>query len=313
MLRHALRSLVILPLLTLACGPDDDERATACGELEARNLDELVLCNGLDDAVLARVELPDGPAPPGGWPGIVLLHGSSGLFRPAKVGCSEELHGRFAEWGELLTQRGFAVIMPASFMSRGYCDGYEAGPDEDDEERLVDRAFDAAAAANWLCADRRIDCARLGVLGFSNGGSVAMLVMHEDLGDAEDPRLHSLTMPRLAAGVAYYPGCGLDRQLATRLDDELFDRYFFPTGRMWIPHAGKDPLVDDCKELRDPQVKAVAIDRGIKKDWFQLEIYGGATHGFDVWEQGDPYVNRNARDDAQVLTLAKLERWLERK
>jgi dienelactone hydrolase len=302
-------SLSFVPLLGACQG---DGGAGSCGgDLQARNPNEVVLCNAQGEPVIARVALPStATATAGRLPGVVLLHGSAGLYRKESGECTEELIGRFTEWAQLLTERGYAVIMPESFYSRGSCDRPPSG--YDDPELLVTRAYDAAAAANWLCKHPRVDCSRLAVLGFSNGASVAMLVMHEDLGDAHDPRLHTLEYPPFAAGVAYYPGCGLESELASKLDDEQFDRYFFPTGPMWIPHASKDWLSERCEELRDPQVKAVAIERGIKKDWFQLEVYAGARHGFDVWFEGRPYADREARDDAQKRTLAKLEDWLER-
>ena len=298
-----------MPLVTLvAC--QQNEVPGSCGELDPRNPDELVLCTSRHEPVLARVALPTSPPPSAGWPGIVLLHGSSGLFRPDERGCSEILHGRFADWAKLLTDRGYAVIMPASFYSRGHCKPEGGDATEDDERELVSRAHDAAAAANWLCRNPQVDCSRLAVLGFSHGASVAMLVMHEDLADAEDPRLRSLEYPPFAAGVAYYPGCGLDSQLANSLDEAEIDRYFFPTGPMWVPHASRDHLVKSCKKLRDPQVRAVAIDRKIKKDQFQLEVYPGARHGFDVRGEHGSHSDRHAREDAQRRTLAKLEDWL---
>jgi dienelactone hydrolase len=302
----AISSLVIL----FGCQADELGAAVSCGDLEPRNDSEVVLCTAEREPVLARVALPSGAAPAGGWPGVVLLHGSSGLFLPDEHGCSEALHGRFADWADLLTERGYAVVMPASFYSRGYCSP-EGGDSSHYQDRdLVTRAYDTAAAANWMCRHPQIDCSRLAVLGFSHGASVAMLVMHEDLGDAEDPRLRSLEYPPFAAGIAYYPGCGLDSQLANQLDDAQIDRYFFPTGPMWIPHAGKDALAKPCKDLRDPQVRAVSNQRGIKTDMFQLEIYPGARHGFDV-HAGKHGVDRQARDDAQRRTLGRLKRWLE--
>lgn len=297
--------------LLVGCQLDNDG-TESCGELEPRNEDEVVLCTALDEPVLSRVALPSSPPPPGGWPGVVLLHGSSGLFLPDEHGCSEMLHGRFADWAKLLTDRGYAVVMPASFYSRGYCEPDEGDSTHYGERELVTRAYDAAAAATWLCRHPSVDCSRLAVLGFSHGASVAMLVMHEDLSDAEDPRLRSLEYPRFAAGVAYYPGCGLDSQLANQLDEAQIDRYFFPTGPMFIPHAGKDKLARACEELRDPQVKRVAIERGIKTDMFQLDIYPGARHGFDVYAgKYGSGSDRHARDDAQRRTLGKLGRWLE--
>lgn len=296
--------------MTLVIACQANEGPESCGGLEPRNADEVVFCTALDQPVLARVALPTGDPPAAGWPGVVLLHGSSGLFQPDEHGCSETLHGRFTDWAELLADRGYAVVMPASYYSRGGCKPDEGDASEDDERELVTRAYDTAAAAEWLCRHPQVDCSRLAVLGFSHGASVAMLVMHEDLSDAEDPRLHTLSYPPFAAGVAYYPGCGLDSQLANSLDELQLERYFFPTGPMWIPHASKDHLAKRCKQLRDPQVKTVAIDRGIEKDWFQLEVYPGAKHGFDVRAEHGSKADRHARDDAQKRTLGKLDDWL---
>jgi dienelactone hydrolase len=296
--------------VTLTLGCQGNNAAATCGGLQARNADEVVLCNALGEPVLARVALPATASEfTGRRPAVVLLHGSAGLFREHGDTCTEEPYGRFTEWAQLLTERGYAVIMPESFYSRGSCD--RPPSDYEDPELLVARAHDAAAAANWLCGHPRVDCSRLAVLGFSHGASVAMLVMHEDLSDAVDSRLHSLDYPPFAAGVAYYPGCGLESELANELDEAELDRYFFPTGPMWIPHASKDWLSERCEELRDPQVKAVAIDRDIEGDMFQLEIYPGARHGFDVWFEGDPSADRKARDDAQKRTLSKLQKWLD--
>ena len=50
------------------------------GRFEPRNELEVALCNDLEQAVIARVALPEGEPPVGGWPGVVVLHGSSGLF-----------------------------------------------------------------------------------------------------------------------------------------------------------------------------------------------------------------------------------------
>ena len=297
-----------------------------CVELDVRNDAERVLCNDLGEPVLARVAVPPGPAPAQGWPGIVLLHGSSGLYRPNTVAtaaatgeaCSEQLHMRFAEWEALLIERGYAVIMPASFASRGFCDADEdpvaAVPGADDDyvelERLVARSHDAAAAARWLCADPRVDCGRLAALGFSNGASVALMVLHEDPSDAADPRLQALDRPRFAGGVAYYPGCGLETQLAHTLDPAERERFYFPTGPIWVPHAGKDPLLDACKQLRDPQVADVAALRKVASDRFDLRVFGEAKHGFDGWQEGEPSSDRWARDQAQTETLARLDAWL---
>lgn len=301
-----------LCLLATACRPSGDG-ALECGSLDPRNADEVVLCNELDQAILARVALPEGAAPAGGWPGVVMLHGSGGLFAGGDD-CTEEINEQYRVWAALLNARGYAVLMPASFYSRGFCewDDKSSIPRElDDEERLVVRVFDAAAAANWLCDDPQVDCTHIAVMGFSNGASTALMLLHEDLDDTDDPRLHALDdIPALVGGVAYYPGCGLYGELANDLEAADIGRYYYPRAPVWVPHAGNDDLADTCEALRDPQVDVIGDQRGVDTDMFELEVYPNAEHGFDGWEDGDPVADFDAREDAQARTLARLAQWL---
>ena len=167
--------------LSVGCGPPGDG-AVACGELEPRNEKEVALCNDLGYAVIARVELPAGEPPAGGWPGVVVLHGSGGLFKDYDDSCTEAPRTQYQHWAQRLNDAGYAAIFPASFFSRGFCDWTKKAqrPREYTEtERLVTRVFDAAAAGEWLCDNPSVDCSRLAVMGFSNGGSTTVLLMHE--------------------------------------------------------------------------------------------------------------------------------------
>ena len=288
----------------------------ACGELAPRNANEIALCNGLDQAVIAPLALPEGEPPAAGWPGVVLLHGSGGLFGDEDKGCSEALQDRHRIWTETLTSRGYAVMAPASFFSRGFCDWHKSSkvPRQlDEHERLVVRTFDAAAAADWMCEDPRVDCSKIAVLGFSNGGSTTLVVMHADLAEAEDPRLHELASPtpRFVGGVAYYPGCGLHGEFSGDVSGSDLTGFYYPQAPLWVPHAEEDRLLERCEEIRDPQVDMVASDRGVSQDMFELEVYAGADHGFDGWDSGDPQADLDAFTDAQAQTFAHFEAWFQ--
>lgn len=303
----------VLLTLAIGCRPPGDG-AVECGQLEPRNDGEVALCNDLDQAVIASVAMPEGDPPPEGWPGVVMLHGSGGLFLAGDQDypCSETLQDQFRIWAQLLNDRGYAVVMPDSFYSRGFCDWQQTStvPREfDDHERLVARTVDAAAAAKYLCDDPHVDCSRLAVLGFSNGASITMMLLHEQLADAADERLRNLSPPSFVGAVAYYPGCGLEGELANRLGESEIDRYYYPSAPIWVPHAEKDKLLDTCEALRDPQVDAIAEQQHAGEDMFELEVYADAKHGFDVWFTGDPQADLAARTDAQTKTLAKLDEW----
>lgn len=311
MFRHGLAAFTLL-LLATACRPPGDG-AVDCGQLDPRNDDEVALCNELDQAVIARVAYPAGDPPAQGWPGVVVLHGSTGLFFAQDEGCSETMQDQFRIWADMLTERGYAVIMPASFYSRGFCDWTDTKtvPRKlDDHERLIVRTFDGAAAADHLCADGRVDCERIATLGFSNGASTVMMLMHHDHSQVADARLRELgNLPQFVGGVAYYPGCGLEGELAFNTDAANQDRFYYPSAPLWVPHAEKDKLLDTCEELRDPQVDVVAESLGVNDDMFEIEVYADAKHGFDVWFTGDPQADLDARIDAQARTLALFEAW----
>jgi dienelactone hydrolase len=289
--------------------------------LAPRNNREVLLCNDLGEPVIASVAVPEGDPPPGGWPGVVVLHGSGGLFfsggeddddEEDDETCTEVLQHQFHDWAERLTERGYAVVMPASYYSRGFCEwGDDNVPEDlDKHECLIRRTFDAAAAVNYLCDDSRVDCSRIAVLGFSSGAVATLLFMHEHYNDAQDPRLYDLEgVPPVVGAIAYYPGCGLEGEIINELDQAAVERYYFPRAPVWVPHAEKDPLLDDCEDVRDPQVDVVAEQHGVTQDMFDIHVYEDAKHGFDGASENGKEADFEASMDAQAKTLAKLAEW----
>ncbi|MFV8749279.1 dienelactone hydrolase family protein [Nannocystaceae bacterium ST9] len=320
-----MRSLVVLAfaMSLAACNPrPPGDGAQPCGSLEPRGPEEVALCNELEQAVIANVALPEGDPPAGGWPGVVVLHGSGGMYRASGEGdelgpCSMVLHDQFRIWRDMLTERGYAVAMPDSFYSRGFCEWSDAAQDMiprelTDHERLIVRLFDARAAQDWLCEQPGVDCDRLALLGFSNGASVALLAMQDDLTITLDDRLKAHGPNRPVRGaVAYYPGCGLEGELSSSTDADERERFLAPLAPILVQHGELDGLLDTCAELRDPQVDQVDDAAGRGDDWFDLRIYAGAHHGFDVWFTGDPQADLDARTAAQPITLDALADWLE--
>lgn len=297
--------LGLAPLALLGCRPEGDG-AQPCGSLEPRSPDEVALCNELDQAVLATIALPEGEPPAGGWPGVVVLHGSGGLHHGDGTDCSVELQDQFELWRDLLTERGYAVLMPDSFMSRGFCDWHTTRfvPRElSDHERLIVRVFDARAAATYLCEHPDVDCDALALLGFSNGGSTTLLAMHDDYAAALDPRLQAAgALPIFAGAVAYYPGCGMQEELSTSVDAADRALFYSPFAPVVVQHAERDDLVETCSTVRNPQVEAIDAELG-RADYFTLNVYEGASHGFDA-EEGAK--EQGAREAARADTLARL-------
>ena len=176
------------------------------------------------------VSKPDGDGP---FPAIVLLHDCSGL--------GPRSSGAPGRWAATLVERGYVVVMPDSFSTRGVPDGVctggsrraNVGPD-----RRAQDAFDALGYAQRL---PYVDAKRIGVMGGSHGGTTTLLALRQ---------------PGFAAGVALYPRCSSAPDgyqpaaplliLIGELDD-------------WTPAA-------DCQRL----ASAAA-----------LKVYPGAHHAFD--------------------------------
>jgi len=122
-------------------------------------------------------------------PAMVIAHGSGGI-----------LPGREDAWAARLNRLGIATFIVDSFAPRGLASTAR------DQSRLSTMAnlADALAALSLLATHPRLDPSRIGVMGFSRGGQVALYSSLEPLsrgmiaGDL-----------RFAAHVALYPSCSI--------------------------------------------------------------------------------------------------------
>lgn len=140
--------------------------------------------------VLGRLFVPAGDAP---FPGVVLLHGSKGIWDWNDV------------WAERLRQWGYVVLDVDSLTPRGlYRHNTGVGVTYNGRaRRFVDhhtRSLDAHGARNYLADLPMVDHSRIAVLGMSQGGHAAMLAVEQN--DNPNPS------GTFQAAVALYPPCG---------------------------------------------------------------------------------------------------------
>ena len=110
--------------------------------------------------VTGELYLP--PKASGPVPALVLLHGSGGLEGPTGTNI-RKWAGAFAGWG-------VAALVVDSFGPRGI---KETGSDQGQLSGWADDA-DALSALKVLAADPRVDKNRIGVVGWSRGGTAAL-------------------------------------------------------------------------------------------------------------------------------------------
>lgn len=146
---------------------------------------ELVRGAGAPATISGMLAVPTGTA--ARMPAMVIAHGSGGI-----------LPGREDAWAARLNKLGIATFVVDSFTPRGLASTAR------DQSRLSTMAnlTDALSALKLLATHPRIDPGRIGVMGFSRGGQVALYSALEPL-----RRGIVQTDLRFAAHVALYPSC----------------------------------------------------------------------------------------------------------
>jgi dienelactone hydrolase len=186
-------------------------------------------------------------------PAVVLLHGCGGMFD--RRGAPAE---RFARMAAYFNQRGVHALMLDSLRPRGE---RELCTQKQGTRRItmVQRRRDVFGALRWLAALPGVDAKRLGLVGWSNGGSTVLASINLKQREVAAAGVAP------AFAIAYYPGCESD-----------LARGFAPSAPLlmllgeaddWTPAA-------PCKAL------AAAADTATAPTplW---QAYEGAYHGFD--------------------------------
>ena len=208
---------------------------------------------------------PTQPRP--AMPAVVMMHGSGGVYSSAAKGNfnASTLSARHLAWGKLWAERGYLALLADGFTPRGFPAGfgfrsYGSRPPEVDE--VESRPRDAHAAARYLRGRPAVAADRIGLIGWSNGGSAALVALASDTPGLANPTPQT----GFRAGLAFYPGCWLKRRYAEGY------RCYAPV-RVF---AGAADTVVKCEHC----VRLVEMGRAAGAD-IELTTYDGAGHGFD--------------------------------
>lgn len=191
--------------------------------------------------VTATLVLPEGT---GRVPAIVIHHGSGGV--------SEAREWRYARE---LVKLGVAALVIDSFTAR------EVRSTVRDQSTVTayDMTGDAFAALARLAAHPRIDARRIGIMGFSKGGTVAVQTAMARRAARALPE-----GPRFALHVAFYPGCSSHDYQPRTTGAPLL---------MLLGGADTYVGVAPCTEYAD-KIRSAGGSAEVK-------IYPSAKHGFD--------------------------------
>jgi dienelactone hydrolase len=248
--RNSLLRLVAVWMPILMCLFGSAQSAThAAYDVEWTEFPALKPYNGEPVSLSALQFRPRGDGP---FPALVLLHGCSGMYTP-----SGYVTNSYRRWAELLAQDGYVALLVDSFNPRGYrtiCE-LQKRPILESRERVED----AYAASRWLNAQPYVAKGRIGVIGWSNGGTGTLYSM----------RPASRVDPGFRAAVAFYPGCRTLSRSTTP---------YRPYAPLLILSGEADDWTpaEPCKQLAAiAQKERAAVD---------IVTYPGAHHSFDRYD-----------------------------
>ncbi len=182
--------------------------------------------------------------PQGEWNGsaVILSHGSGGTSRHT------------FDYADALARRGHAVMVLDHFTPRRVLSTAH------EQVRVTEQMMvaDVYAALDLLVTHPKIAAARIGVIGWSKGGIVAVLSAVERIA-----RTMNGGGPRLAFAAAFYPYCGFEFP-----GDRLASPLLMLLGELddWTPSPPCLALADDLKSRSQP---------------VETAVFPGARHGFD--------------------------------
>ncbi len=151
------------------------------------------LTGGPPTQLSALLVTPDGVGP---FPAIVLAHGCDGLYRPNGT----TLSATYIWWGRRFAEEGYAALLVDSFRPRGRTQVCVNEPDKRTITPAKDRARDVQAARRYLSTLPTILPDRIGLMGWSNGGSTVLSA--SSIGAPGHSRNSNFR-----ATIAFYPGC----------------------------------------------------------------------------------------------------------
>jgi dienelactone hydrolase len=204
--------------------------------------------SGVSEQIPVTVAKPDGPGP---FPAVVIMHDCSGL--------GPRSSGAPGRWQQELVARGYVVVIPDSFTTRGLGDGICTVPLAERRANVSPerRSGDAYAALAYTRALPYVDGRRVGIMGGSHGGSTTLATMMAPEALAGDKRAG------FAAAVALYPRCYMPSGV------------YRPVAPLLILIGEKDDWTpaEPCRKLAHA---ARAAGQPVA-----ITVYPGAHHSFD--------------------------------
>ncbi len=216
---------------------------------------------GQVDEVQALFGRPTGSKPK--VPAVLILHGAFGV------------DGRGAFYAKALNEAGIATLEITMFP-----------PSSPPLGGIKATMPYAAAALKWLAAQPSIDGQRLGVMGFSWGGIMSVLMSSELVQE----RLGQ-DVPRPVAFAPFYPACSLLARILVNPRLPFYNAHTRMSGAPMLIQVGTR---DDYEEGEHTCDALVAMWPAAAREHTTVRYIEGATHDFDSQKPGTQHYARFA-------------------
>jgi len=223
-------------------------------------------------------------------PAVVMMHGRAGPYSKRANGVYDAttLSKRHQAWGRIWSEAGYVAVMVDGFGPRGYPEGfprfsYVDRPEEVDE--VTARPLDAYGALSYLRSRPDVLPERIGLIGWSNGGSAGLVTLSLDAPGIQNPNART----GFAAALIFYPACGLKG----RFEEDGY----VPYAPIQVFHGTADQETSSVR-------CGAFVERSRKLGAeISITLYPGATHGFD-----DPSRKRQRNPANAAATLDAVEK-----
>ncbi|TJZ69772.1 dienelactone hydrolase family protein [Chitiniphilus eburneus] len=222
-----------------------------------------------------------------GAPAVVLMHGCEGMWRRG------QLAPRYAHMAGLFQELGYAVLIPDSYGPRGVREQCTVAPQRQ-KVTAARRADDAQWAIAWLRTRLQVDAARIGAVGWSQGGSAVLT-------------LAGRQTEGLEVAAVFYPDCSsLARQ----------QRYHARVPALVLMGESDDwSLIEPCRALveRDEQKSLHLV--GYPLTYQDFDVLGAELHvrrGIPAGRYPHQGVTVGPNPEAAADAYRRLFKWFSR-
>ena len=226
--------------------------------------------NGTLEQIPATLLKPEGPGP---FPAVVIMHDCSGL--------GPRSSGAPIRWARELVERGYVIVVPDSFTTRGHAGGVCTNPSPSrNNVAPARRALDAYSALAYLRTLTYVDGSRIGIMGGSHGGSTTLASVVAP--ETEREPLAQEKRTGFSAAVALYPNCAARlggwrtvRQAGGSGPITNYVGVYKPVAPLLILIGENDDWTpaEPCRQLTE-----IARQAGY---FVSIKVYPGAHHSFD--------------------------------